>query len=380
MKGIKEGSIKLKETVKTALIMAAGYGTRLEPLTLAVPKPMVPIVNKPTMQHNLELLRFNGIRHAIANIHYHPEQIVNYFSDGLDFGVDLSYSYEETLLGTAGGVWRMGRVVDKIDETFLVLSSDALTDINIRKLLKFHRQKKSLATLALYPVEEVDHFGVVEIDPDQKIIGFQEKPKESEAKSKLANAGIYLFEPEIFEMIPKDKFYDFGKNLFPMLVEKKLPIYGYQMIEHWSDVGTIAAYIKANQDVMGGLVRLIIPGEKKSSHVWVGKNPIIHPSVTFDGNVVVGDRCEIKEGSVIKDSVVGNMCVIGKESNLNGSIIWSDTFISKNVVVNGSVIGNWCKIEQGSKINQNSVISNRCQVKKDTTVPEGTTLKPLEIL
>jgi len=368
------------ERVTKAFIMAAGYGTRLEPLTFAIPKPMVPIVNKPTMQHNIELLRRHGIRRIVANIHYHPEQIVNYFSDGDDFGVDLSYSYEETLMGTAGGVFRMGKVVEKIDDTFLVLSSDALTDINLRALIEFHKSKKALATIALSSVDNVEQFGVVEVDKDSRILSFQEKPKASDSASNLANTGIYVFEPEILEMIPPDKFYDFGKELFPKLMAEKAAIYGYHMVEYWSDVGNLKAYIQANYDAMKGSVRLRVPGKKTSACVWLGKNCRVDPSVKFEGCVIIGDRCEVRAQAYIKDSVIGKMSVVGMGARLNGTIVWSDSFISKNSKIDKSVIGNWCFVGDGVEIGKNSVISNRCKIKKKSNLPENTLLKPSEVV
>lgn len=360
--------------------MAAGFGTRLEPLTLAVPKPMVPIINKPMMHHNLELLRKHGINQVIANIHYHPEQIQNYFSDGSDFGVDLSYSYEEKLMGTAGGVWRMGRVVEKIEETFIVLSSDALTDINLRKLVEFHKSKKALVTIALCPKPNVEDFGIVEIDGDDRIINFKEKPKAHEVTSNLVNSGIYVFEPEILDLIPADKFYDFGKELFPKLVKEGAAIYGYKMVEYWSDVGCLNAYLSTNLDAMNGSVRLVMPGKKASSHVWVGKNCVISPSARFEGNVMIGDRCEIKSGVVIKDSVIGNTTVIGTETRIADSLIWSDSIVAGDTSISSSIIGNWCRVEESVIIEENCVISNRVQVRAGTHIKPGTLIKPREIL
>ena len=360
--------------------MAAGYGTRLEPLTLAVPKPMVPIVNKPCMQHNLELLRRNGIHEAVVNIHYHPEQITNYFKDGDNFGIDLVYSFEETLLGTAGGVLQMAKVGGGIKDTFLVLSSDALTDINLRKMIEFHKSKKALATIALSMVSDPSHFGVAVLDKNEKINAFVEKPKGKEAPSRLANTGIYIFEPEILDLIPKDKFYDFGSELFPKLIAKGAPVYGYQMVEYWSDVGGLIPYIKANYDAMMGNVRIFIPGKKVSSCVWTGKNCEIDDTVQFDGCVIVGDRCEIRGGAKLKNVVLGERSVVGTGSTIEGSIIWSDSFISHKTHIQESVIGNWCHIGEGTQVDRDSVISNRCQIRKATHIASGTRLKPNEIL
>lgn len=369
-----------KSRCKKAVIMAAGYGTRLEPLTLAVPKPMVPIVNKPTMQHNIELLRRNGIRDIVANIHYHPEQVVNYFEDGDLFGVDLAYSYEEILLGTAGGVRRMGRRVSYIDDTFVVLSSDALTDINIRKLVNFHKKKKALATIALMPVEDTTQFGVVVLDEGQRVAAFQEKPKPEKALSNLANTGIYVFEPEILDMIPQDKFYDFGNDLFPILTKKKAPIFGYKMVEYWSDVGGLEPYIRANRDAIQGNVRIVIPGRKISSKVWIGKGAKISKSAKFEGYVIIGDKCEVREGACLKNVVLGDMCVVGNDAEIKHSVIWSDTFVSRGSKIEKSIIGNWCQIGENAQIERNSIISNRCKIRKGVHLPENSKLKPSETL
>ncbi len=360
--------------------MAAGFGTRLEPLTLAVPKPMVPIANKPCMQHNLDLLRRNGIRKASVNIHYHPEQIMNYFGDGDKFGVSLSYSYEEKLLGTAGGVLKMAVLLGGLTETFLVLSSDAITDINLRKMLAFHKSKKALATVALSVVSDTTHFGIVGVDASDRIESFLEKPEKDKAPSNLANAGIYIFEPEIIDMIPRNHVYDFGKELFPRLMLKKAPVYGYKMVEYWSDVGGLSAYIRANQDAMRGLVRLFLPGKKISSTVWTGRHCEIDPSVILEGHVVIGEAVQIRRGAHLKDTVVGDRCVIGYDAKIGGSVIWSDSFVSRGSLINKSVVGNWCRIGEGVTIAGDSVIGNRCQIRKGTHIPEGSRLKPNEIL
>jgi len=368
-----------KQPKMKALIMAAGYGTRLEPLTLAVPKPMVPIVNVPTMQHNIELLKSYGIKDIIANIHYHPEQIQNYFVDGNEFGVNLTYSYEETLLGTAGGVKRMAVDIGKIKDTFIVLSSDALTDINLAKIVDFHKKKKALMTIALAEVAEVSQFGVVIQDDGQRIIGFQEKPKPQEAKSKMVNAGIYVIEPEVLKMIP-DGFYDFGKQLFPRFMEEKAEIYGYPMVGYWSDVGSLDQYIAANYEAIKGLVRVRIPGKKVAKATWVGEREMIDQSARFEGSVIIGDSCKIGKNVYIKDCVIGDKCVIGNGAILTGSVIWSDVMVENEAQVHQSVLGNWCHIGKKAHIQDSSVIANRSMVKEDTQVPSRTHLRPNSIV
>lgn len=358
-----------------AFILAAGYGTRLEPLTIAVPKPMVPIVNLPTMQHNLELLKKHNFYNIFANIHYHPEQIENYFGDGSAFGVNLCYSFEEELLGTAGGIKRMARGLARVDKTFLVLSSDALTDINLGRLVEFHRQKKALVTIALSKVAEVSEFGVVIQDRDGRIIGFQEKPQLEVALSDLANTGIYVFEPEILEMIP-DGFYDFGRQLFPKLVENKAAIYGYQMIEYWNDVGGLDKYIQSNYDAMKGNVQIKIPGKKVSSSVWIGEREKVDPSARFEGAVIIGDRCSIGKDVYIKDAVIGDKCVIEKGACITGSVLWSDVVVGEGVQIKGSVLGSFCHVGKEVKIEEDSVIGNRSVIRQSIVIGPNTRFIP----
>lgn len=358
-----------------ALIMAAGYGTRLEPLTLAVPKPMVPIVNLPTMQHNIELLKRFGFREIVANIHYYPEQIENYFGDGYNMGIHLSYSYEENLLGTAGGVRRMAVEIADVKETFLVLSSDALTDINLKRLISYHKDKKALITVALAKVPDVSQFGVVIQDKDGKIVGFQEKPKPQDAKSDMANAGIYVIEPEVLKMIPEG-FYDFGKQLFPKLVEDKSALYGYPMVEYWNDVGGLEKYIQSSYDAMKGLVQIRVPGRKVSRSTWIGARGKTDSSARFEGSVVIGDRCKIGKNVYIKDSVIGDKCVMEDGAVITGSVLWSDTIVEKEAQITQSVLGNWCHVEEKAKILQGSIISNRSLIREGIEIPPHTRLRP----
>ncbi len=368
----------MKDKKLKALIMAAGYGTRLEPLTIAVPKPMVPIVNIPTMQHNIELLKRYGFKEIVANIHYHPEQIQNYFGDGTEFGVKLMYSYEKELLGTAGGVKKMAQYAE-IKDTFLVLSSDALTDINLKKIVEYHKKKKSLFTIALAQLEDITQFGVVIQDEMGKITGFQEKPKQEDAKSNMVNAGVYIVEPEVLDMMP-DGFYDFGKQLFPRLVEEGADIYGYKMVEYWSDVGCLDKYIEANYDAMRGQVRIHIPGKKTSKSTWIGERGQVNRSARFEGSVIIGNRCHIGKDVYIRDSVIGDKCIIEEGAAVLGSVIWSDTVVKKSAQITQSVIGSWCEIGEGAKVHEGTVSSNRCLLRKGAEIPPQIRLEPNSII
>ncbi|PIS30430.1 hypothetical protein COT42_03000 [Candidatus Saganbacteria bacterium CG08_land_8_20_14_0_20_45_16] len=363
---------------KKALIMSAGYGTRLEPLTLAVPKPMVPIVNLPTMQHNIELLKRYGFFDITANIHYHPEQIENYFGDGYAFGVKLGYSFEEELLGTAGGVKRMACLAN-VKEPFLVLSSDALTDINLERIFEYHCQKKALITIALSKVEDVSQFGVVIQDSEGQIIGFQEKPTQAEVQSDLVNAGVYVIDPSVLEMIPEG-FYDFGKQLFPLLIGQKARIFGYRMLGYWSDVGCLDKYIQASYDAMKGLVKVGIPGNRAGSATWIGERENISPSARFEGSVIIGDSCVVGDNVYIKDSVIGDKCVVEAGAIITGSVIWSDTVIEKAAHLTCSVVASWCHIGARVKVQEGSVVANRSIVRPDTVLSLQTNLRPNSII
>ncbi len=235
-----------------AMIMAAGFGTRLLPLTADTPKPMLPIGGKPLMEHIINLLREHGFTEIIANLHHLPDKIRDYFGDGSRFGVKLFYSPETELLGTAGGVRRCSWF---LDETFLVISGDALTNIDLTAFYEYHIRKGALATIALKKVQEVSQYGVVITDNEGLINQFQEKPKPEEALSDLANTGIYIFEPEIFKLIPEREMFDFGKQLFPLLVNQQQKFYGWKTKSYWCDIGSIDTYYQSQKDWQKRLIR-----------------------------------------------------------------------------------------------------------------------------
>lgn len=362
-----------------ALIMAAGYGTRLEPLTLAVPKPMAPIVNRPTMQHNLELLKKYGLTEITANIHYHPEQIENYFGDGRKYGVKLNYSFEEKLLGTAGGVRQMARSVAGIAGTFIVLSSDALTDINLKRLIEYHKRKKALATVALSEVADVREFGVVIQDADGRITGFQEKPAPEAALSRLANTGIYVFEPEVLDLIP-DGPYDFGRQLFPRLVEERAAIFGYRTVGYWNDVGGLDKYVQSNYDAMSGAVRIGVPGRRHGGSTWIGEREKIDGSARFEGSVIIGSHCTIGRDVYLKDAVLGDKCVVEEGAVIAGSILWSNITVGRRAEVREAVVGGFSYLGEKAQVGPGAVIANRCTVRPGKTVPPASKIPPDSIV
>lgn len=336
------------------MIMAAGVGSRLMPLTAEVPKPMVPIVNKPVMKYCLELLKSHKVTEIIANTHYKAEEITGYFGDGKKLGINMQYSYEEQLLGTAGGV-KNNRWF--LDETFAIVSGDALTNINLTEMHKFHKEKGALATLALTPVEDVSQYGVVVMDDNNKITAFQEKPKKAEALSNMVNTGIYIFEPEIFEYIPEG-VYDFGKELFPKLARNKGEIYGFVTHDYWCDVGSLEVYKQANWDVLSG----------KFTMVGLENNRIVNP-VDMDTSA-----------QVLGHSVIGCSCYIANNAILKDTIIWDNCLIKDKVVIDNAIIGSNCLIEENVQIAPDVVLGPGCVIGEGACIKAGVKLEAWSII
>lgn len=335
------------------MIMAAGVGSRLMPLTMHIPKPMVPVGNRPLMEHIINLLGNHHCKQLIANLHYHSRSISDYFQDGSKYGLSLNYSPEEELMGTAGGVKKCEWF---LDDTFVIISGDALTDIDITSLLQAHRRHGALATLALKRVEQVEHFGIVITDEEQRIKSFQEKPKAAEALSNMANTGIYIFEPEIFKYIPARQFYDFGKQVFPHLVKVGAPFYGVTVDDYWCDVGNIDTYRQAHQDLLKGQVGVRSAGQLIYSSAYAraltGREVKLGEKVQLQGTVVIGDGCNIGSGAVLKDCV-----------------IWDNSVIGDGAVIDQAVVGSNCHLGSGAQLNAGVVVGSGCVLKEGDIIP-----------
>lgn len=337
-----------------AMIMAAGSGERLKPLTNPLPKPMVPILNTPVMEYSVKLLEQHGIKEVIANTHYNPQYIKDYFGDGKRFNIQLSYSYEKELLGTAGGVKNNSSF---LKETFFVLSGDALTNINLSEMYKFHKSKGSIATLALTPVKNVSLYGVAVTDSWGRIKAFQEKPSLQEALSNIVNTGIYLFEPEIFNYIPSG-FYDFGRQLFPKLLELGIDLFGYQTDDYWCDIGAIEAYQQSHADILRIPTLLkFTQADQLKDNCFAGINTSSNLNLNLGENVFIGRNCQI-----------------GSDVRLDNCIVWDDTTILDNVVINNAIIGSNCLIgmntiiQEGTLIGSNTVIGSNLFLDKNTAI------------
>ena len=314
--------------VTKAMIMSAGVGSRLEPLTYAVPKPLIPIANKPVMDILLEKLRELGIKNVICNTYYLAEKIIERYQYN-QLGIHFNYIKEDTLSGTAGGLKKCQNFFDK-GETFIVLQADGLTNADIEKGIASHIKSGAIATIGIkqIPHEEVSHFGVVVTDENGFIKEFQEKPTVEDAKSNYINTGIYIFNYEIFDFIPENTFYDFAKNVFPKLLEKHA-INTFQINEYWSDIGTLEQYKQSTADLFDG------------------KCSFEHAPVVYTASgCYIADDAEISETSVFKGkSTIGRNSKVGKNAVIENSIIWDNVIIEDGVHVENCVISSNCIIK-----------------------------------
>jgi mannose-1-phosphate guanylyltransferase len=327
-----------------AMILAAGLGTRLRPITYGMPKPMVPVLNRPVMEHTARLLARHGFTEAIANLHWFPELIEGHFGHGSDFGLELSYSYEEQLLGTAGGV---RNAADFLGDSFLVVAGDALTDIDFGAMRDFHASHDGLATLATKRVPDTDQFGVVIAAGDGRIQGFQEKPDPAEALSDLANTCIYMFRAEIFDYFPvpgtsndagpddPPEFADWAKDVFPALLEADVPFYSHEIEAYWNDIGNLDELRQGNLDALHGEVVVepgapevspgvraasLLDGAKVTAPVLIGDGVEIGAGVQIDGPAIVGDGCRIGDGAIVRDAILLEGAELPPKSILVGGI------------------------------------------------------------
>ncbi|HEU4905416.1 MAG TPA: NDP-sugar synthase [Solirubrobacterales bacterium] len=327
-----------------AMVLAAGLGTRLRPITYAMPKPMAPVLNRPVMEHTVRLLVRHGFGEAIANLHWFPETIENHFGDGSEFGLELTYSFEQQLLGTAGGV---RNAAGFLGDSFLVVAGDALTDIDFGAMREFHESHDGLVTMATKRVADTDQFGVVIAGEDGRIQGFQEKPDPAEALSDLANTCIYMFRAEVFDYFPAPgtsndagpddppEFADWAKDVFPALLDADVPFYSHEIDAYWNDIGNLGELRDGNLDALHGAVA-VEPGAPEVSEgvraasplgdaetaapVLVGEGVEIGAGVRIEGPAIVSDGCRIGDGAIVRDAILLEGTELPAEAILIGGI------------------------------------------------------------
>jgi mannose-1-phosphate guanylyltransferase len=321
-----------------AIVLGAGLGTRLRPITYELPKPMVPVLGEPVGAHILRLLVKHGFDRVIANLHHFPAMIRECFGDGSDYGVKISYSYEENLLGTAGGVRNVRDFFG--GETFLVISGDALTDIDLGLLWQRHREAGGIGTLSLKRIANPSQLGVAIIGEDGRIQGFQEKPDPAEALSDLGNCGIYVFEPEIFDYFPDSDFVDWAGDVFPVLLEQDVPIYGHEIDDYWNDVGSLDEYRQGNFDALMGKVRVELRGAELEPGLRIGGSSVLEGQVLMEPPVFVGEDCAVgPDARLTGPVVIGDGCTIGEGATLREVVVWPGTEVAPNALLIGGIAG-----------------------------------------
>lgn len=337
-----------------AMVLAAGEGTRLYPLTYNFPKPLVPVVNRPVMEHILRWLFSYGIREVVINTHYRAEQIENYFGDGAALNIKIHYSREKTLWGTAGGV---RQVMDQFHDTFLVIGGDDLSDVNLAKLIQFHKARKAIATIGLKEVKNPEQYGIVVTDAIGGIVRFQEKPSVKEALSSLANTGIYVFEPEIFNFIPEHEKFDFGRQVFPRLLERKAKFFGCPVEGYWCDVGTLEEYKESHWAILEGRCKVSIPEQTGVS---------IHPSAILD-SCVLGQGTVVEAEAHLAHVVTGQGVLIRQGAQLDHVIAWDHSVIGERASLKDCVISQAMEVAPDSRF-QHEVLVPPIQQEKDSLI------------
>ncbi|HPX60779.1 MAG TPA: mannose-1-phosphate guanyltransferase [Deltaproteobacteria bacterium] len=363
-----------------AVIMAGGFGTRIQPLTSSVPKPMIPLFNRPIMLHIVELLKKHDITELVMLLYHNPDVINKFFRDGSDFGVKITYVTPLMDMGTAGAV----KAAEKyLDEQFLLISGDLLTDFNLRKVIDFHNDNKAMATITLTSVKDPLQFGVVITDKQKRIIQFLEKPGWGEVISDTINTGIYVLEPEIFKHIPAGENFDFSQDLFPLMLENKDALYGYTAKGYWRDIGNTDSYREACHDIFKGKVNIRID-ETKMDYVGkdlrLGADVTLHDPSGLEGTVVVGDNSQIYAGARIKDSVIGRNCTIEQGVKLNRCIIWDNTFIKKGAKITDSVICANVRVGSGALLEEGVIVADETSIGDEAVIRTDVKIWPRKVV
>jgi mannose-1-phosphate guanylyltransferase/phosphomannomutase len=359
-----------------AVIMAGGEGTRLRPLTSNQPKPMLPVANAPMMEHIVRLLAKHGFDEVVVTVAFLANHIRNYFGDGAEFGVRMQYATEESPLGTAGSV---RNAMDELDETFIVISGDVVTDVDLSRIVEEHRKKDAFATIALKEVENPVEFGIVITRDDGTIERFLEKPTWGEVFSDTINTGIYVLEPEIFDYIAPNEVVDFSSDVFPVVLESGRKLIGHVVDGYWEDVGTLEAYRRTHDDILDGHVHLEIPGFEVREGVWLGEGADVSPDVEVQGPVLIGDNCRVEAGAILRPyAVLGTDVVVRADAELERCVIHDHVYLGPAARVRGAVVGRATAVRDAARIEENVVIGDECFIGEHAIVNPSVKVYPFK--
>lgn len=357
-----------------ALIMAGGEGSRLRPLTGNMPKPMLPVCNRPLMEHSVRLLARHGLTDIVATVQFLSSVIRNHFDDGSEMGVSISYSNEEAPLGTAGSVLNARWL---LSGTTMVISGDALTDVDLHDAIGFHRSRGAAATLVLQRMQDPLEFGIVMTGEEGRIERFLEKPSWGQVFTDTVNTGIYVLEPEVLDLIPPDQTYDFSSELFPLMLDKGLPLFGYVSRAYWTDVGTFNAYLQAQRDTMTGKVSVDIPGFQVRASVWAGEDVEIHPTARINGPAVIGDNTRIGPGAVVGPyTTLGSNVIVDAGARVTGGVVMERGHLDELATVRGAIVGRRATLDRGAVVEEGAVLGDDVEVGADALIKSQVKVYP----
>jgi len=359
-----------------AVILAGGEGTRLRPLTSNQPKPMMPLVNRPMMEHVVTLLAEHGFDDVVVTVAYLANQIRDYFGDGSDFGIRMRYATEESPLGTAGSVRNASA---ELDDTFLVISGDVLTDIDLTALADAHKQSGAFASIALKHVENPLEFGIVITQPDGTIERFLEKPSWGQVFSDTINTGIYVLEPGVFDFIPEGEVVDFSGDVFPKALARGLPLHGHITEAYWEDIGTTEAYMRAHADVLDGRVKVDISGFELGDGVWLGEGAEVDPGARVEGPVVIGDNSRVEAGARLAQyTVLGTDVVVKSDAFLERAVCHDHVYVGRSARLRGCAIGRSSDLRAYARLEEGVVVGDECFVGEHAVVNAGVKIYPFK--
>ncbi len=359
-----------------AVIMAGGEGTRLRPLTSNCPKPMLPLANRPMMEHIIDLLKKHGFDEIVVTVAFLANQIRTCFGDGSELGVRMVYATEDQPLGTAGSV---RNAMAELDERFLVISGDVLTDIDLGRLVAFHEEHQALATIGLVAVDNPLEFGIVITHEDGSIERFLEKPTWGQVFSDTINTGIFVLEPEIFDYIEPGRPVDFSSEVFPKLLDAGQPLFGAVAEGYWEDVGTLEAYLSAHKDMLDRKVAVNFAGFELNPGVWLGEGAEIHPEAKIEGFAVIGDYCRVDAGTRIGDyTVLGSNVRVRGDADLERTVIHDNAYIGEAVNLRGSVIGRASDLRRGARCDDGAVVGDECFIGENAHIAAGVKIYPFK--
>ena len=349
------------------------------PMTANQPKPLLPVANRPIMEHVLRLLKRHGFDETVVTVQFLAALVRNYFGDGEEFGMSLQYATEEMPLGTAGSVRNAEDALR--DEPFLVISGDALTDMDLTDLVRFHKDKGALVTVALAKVPNPLEFGIVITEEDGQIQRFLEKPTWGQVFSDTVNTGLYVMEPEVLAEIPPGEMMDWSGDVFPRLLERGAPLYGYVSESYWEDVGTHESYLKAQADVLAGRVQTDIPGFEVSPGVWVAPDAEVDADAVLTGPLCIGDHAKIEAGAHLREyTVIGSNVVVKEGAFLHRAVVHNNVYVGQGVTLRGCVIGKNTDVMRLARIEEAAVVGDECVIEPEAYLSAAVKVYPFKTI